>query len=120
MSEDAKATTCVLFDVDAMQAFNDGHGWEAGNKLLEEIMSVLARCFPAANEVIRLSGDEFLVATTETAIELSAKVARDASEEICNSLGVSVAFGIGSGGSIADAKRVATLALFELRARQRH
>jgi GGDEF domain-containing protein len=48
----------VLFDVSAMQAFNDDNGWDAGDKLLAGIMSVLVKCFPAASEVTRSSGDD--------------------------------------------------------------
>jgi diguanylate cyclase (GGDEF)-like protein len=107
----------VLFDVSAMQAFNDDNGWDAGDKLLAGIISVLVKCFPAASEVTRFSGDEFLVVTADGNAEFSAKLARDASNEISDRFGVTITFGIGSGVSVGDAKRSATLALFEHRAR---
>jgi diguanylate cyclase (GGDEF)-like protein len=118
MPENTRATTCVLFDVSAMQAFNDDNGRDAGDKLLAEIMSVLVKCFPAASEVTRFSGDEFLVVAANGNAEFSAKLARDASNEILDRFGVTITFGIGSGVSAGDAKRSATLALFEHRARQ--
>src|SRR4051812_27418635 len=119
MLQNTKATTCVLFDVRAMQSFNDARGWEAGNGLLEAIAAVLTTCFPAPNKVMRLSGDEFLVVSGEMVAERSSKLAQDASLRIKNALGVSVTFGIGSGVLEAEAKRSATVALFECRALQR-
>lgn len=53
MPENTRLITCVLFDVSAMQAFSDANGWDAGDKLLVGIMSVLVKCFPAASEVKR-------------------------------------------------------------------
>ena len=85
MPENMRATTCVLFDVSAMQAFNDANGWDAGDKLLVGIMSVLVKYFPATSEVTRFSGDEFLVVTADGNAEFSAKLARDASNEISDS-----------------------------------
>jgi GGDEF domain-containing protein len=119
MPENTRLITCVLFDVSAMQAFNDANGWDAGDKLLVGIMSVLVKCSPVASEVTCLSGDEFLVTATDGNAELSDKFARKALEEIRNRFGVTVTFGIGSGVSTEDAKRSATLALFEHHARQR-
>jgi GGDEF domain-containing protein len=117
MSESAKTTTCILFDVCGMQAFNEEHGWECGDKLLDGITTLLENRFPAPCDVTRLLGDEFLIVTKDSNAELQDKLARTALDEIQKRFSANITFCIGRGILVSEARRSATIALFERRAR---
>ena len=51
--------TLVLFDLDAFKSFNDTHGHEAGNRLLESVGGVIEASRRSADIAARFGGEEF-------------------------------------------------------------
>lgn len=115
MSEYLRTTTCVLLDVDGMQAFNDEHGRAIGDNLLMNIMALLEDQFPEPCNIIRLQGDEFFVTIEDKEPEFLAKYAQIASKQIQKRFSVCITFGIGSGYSLLEAKNSAIKDLFNRR-----
>lgn len=52
--------SCVLIDIDNFKYFNDNHGHQYGDQILNNFAINLQRIFPKSN-LYRLSGDEFFV-----------------------------------------------------------
>ena len=53
------AVTLVLFDLDSFKSFNDTHGHEAGNRLLEAVGGVFESSRRSADIAARYGGEEF-------------------------------------------------------------
>jgi diguanylate cyclase (GGDEF)-like protein len=53
------ALTLVLFDLDAFKSFNDTHGHEAGNRLLEAVGGTIESSRRSADIAARFGGEEF-------------------------------------------------------------
>ena len=51
--------TLVLFDLDSFKSFNDTHGHEAGNRLLEAVGGVIESSRRSADIAARYGGEEF-------------------------------------------------------------
>ncbi len=51
----------ILTDIDNFKAINDGHGHEAGDKLLINYSEVLTQAVRTTDMVARLGGDEFVI-----------------------------------------------------------
>ena len=74
---DSAFSTAVLFiDVDRFKWVNDAHGHAAGDELLMHISRVLQRSVRRDDLVGRLSGDEFIVITRTTGIEVTCQLAQ--------------------------------------------
>ena len=74
---DSAVSTAVLFiDVDRFKWVNDAHGHAAGDELLMHISRVLQRSVRRDDLVGRLSGDEFIVITRTTGIEVTCQLAQ--------------------------------------------
>jgi diguanylate cyclase (GGDEF)-like protein len=56
----------LMIDVDRFKEINDRHGHRTGDRVLQEIASVLREIVRAADMIVRYGGDEFLVALIET------------------------------------------------------
>ncbi|MCQ2742712.1 MAG: diguanylate cyclase [Bacilli bacterium] len=57
---------CVFLDINGLKKANDEKGHEAGDELIKMLSNTLTEVFPK-NDVYRISGDEFVVLTTDKA-----------------------------------------------------
>lgn len=55
----------VICDVDSFKAYNDAHGHQAGDKVLERVANVISERLRAGDTVYRYGGEEFLVILPE-------------------------------------------------------
>jgi len=53
--------TVLLFDIDDFKSYNDRHGHDTGDKLIQEVAQLLRRCTRETDVVARYGGDEFVV-----------------------------------------------------------
>jgi diguanylate cyclase (GGDEF)-like protein/PAS domain S-box-containing protein len=55
---------CIYIDIDHFKAYNDVHGHNEGDRVLVQMSRFLMRQVRAAEPVVRLGGDEFLIVLT--------------------------------------------------------
>lgn len=67
----------VLFQLDDLIAINDRYGQSVGNNVLTALVTTLRQAFPD-QELIRWSGNEFLIVVLDTAIAVVREQVRDA------------------------------------------
>lgn len=105
-----RAVSVLLIDVDEFKAINDGHGHQAGDRMLREIAARLRTAVREEDTLGRWGGDEFLVvlpdtdseAAIATAERLRAAVA-DSAVTVTISVGVAVAVSGDRDALLADA-----------------
>jgi len=62
LSRERETTLCVaILDLDRFKAFNDTHGHQAGDRLLQEAVSAWTQVLPAEALLARYGGEEFAV-----------------------------------------------------------
>ena len=66
---------CIYVDIDHFKQYNDTNGHAAGDKVLMKMSRFLMRHVRAEEPVIRMGGDEFLVALFQTSPEQTEKIA---------------------------------------------
>jgi diguanylate cyclase (GGDEF)-like protein len=70
----------LMLDLDNFKDVNDGMGHSAGDQLLVEIASRLARCMRRTDTLARLGGDEFAIlledTTPEVALEMGLRITK--------------------------------------------
>lgn len=70
----------LIVDMDGFKSYNDEHGHQAGNQLLQEIGAAFLRVCRESDEIFRYGGDEFalILPGTETpgALEVAARIGR--------------------------------------------
>lgn len=59
----------ALIDVDAFKAINDSHGHDAGDRALQDLVSIVGGSLRAADKIGRWGGDEFLVVLPNSDVE---------------------------------------------------
>ena len=64
--EDAAQWGCIYVDIDHFKQYNDVHGHAAGDSILVKMSRFLMRNVRAEEPVVRMGGDEFLVALFDT------------------------------------------------------
>ncbi|MDR2258110.1 MAG: GGDEF domain-containing protein [Treponema sp.] len=52
----------ALFDINGLKKINDAHGPEAGDQALAEMADILKKCSRQSDFLVRIGGDEFLIA----------------------------------------------------------
>lgn len=76
--EDRPPMAVLLFDIDRFRRFNDDHGRETGDRVLQQVAGVLIQRFRSSDTVARVGGDGFLVvmngATRAAAASAAAEV----------------------------------------------
>jgi diguanylate cyclase (GGDEF)-like protein len=82
----------VMCDADLFKSYNDQHGHQAGDRLLQAVGSVMNGCIRRATDVAaRYGGDEFVVllpaTTADAATRLAEQVTRDL-KETCDQMGI--------------------------------
>lgn len=67
---------CIYADIDHFKQYNDVHGHAAGDSILVKMSRFLMRNVRAEEPVVRMGGDEFLVALLDTDLAETEAVAR--------------------------------------------
>jgi diguanylate cyclase (GGDEF)-like protein len=62
----------VLIDVDGLKTFNDVHGYESGDTLLQVVSHAITSTMRASDIVVRWGGDEFVCALVDATLEIAA------------------------------------------------
>jgi two-component system, cell cycle response regulator len=70
-----KALSIIAVDVDHFKAVNDGHGHDAGDKVLQELSLRLKANTRSVDLCCRVGGEEFILVLPNTQTELSSKIA---------------------------------------------
>lgn len=61
VARSGESVLLLLLDIDHFKSINDGHGHLAGDQVLREIASCLARCLRPMDTVARYGGEEFAI-----------------------------------------------------------
>jgi diguanylate cyclase (GGDEF)-like protein/PAS domain S-box-containing protein len=69
------AWACVYVDIDHFKQYNDTHGHASGDAVLIKMSRFLMRHVRAEEPVVRMGGDEFLIALFDTELEAAEMVA---------------------------------------------
>lgn len=86
----------IMLDIDHFKKYNDTHGHQAGDKLLQEIARIIMECVRDTDLVARYGGEEFLILLPEIDMTRAPEVAerlRMAAEE---KAGVTISLGVSS------------------------
>jgi diguanylate cyclase (GGDEF)-like protein len=70
-----RSLSLIFGDVDHFKRFNDGHGHQAGDRVLCGIAEILQKCVRVSDVVARYGGEEFVVLLPETGKENARVVA---------------------------------------------
>ncbi len=74
-AEGAQGPGVLMLDIDYFKRVNDGHGHPAGDTVLREVASRIARHVRGFDLVARYGGEEFVVVMPETQLAVAAMVA---------------------------------------------
>ncbi|MBK8575251.1 MAG: diguanylate cyclase [Elusimicrobia bacterium] len=89
--------TLLMADLDNFKPFNDEHGHQAGDLLLQEIARLIRGCVRASDMVARYGGDEMallLPKATKAEAEIVARKICQQIEENCQTVGVTISLGL--------------------------
>lgn len=80
-------TAVILLDIDRFKVFNEGFGFEGGDRLLQIVANRLKQSIPTNATVARMSGNEFVVLAAnltrlEDAIALASKLSKQMSAPV--------------------------------------
>jgi diguanylate cyclase (GGDEF)-like protein len=67
---------CIYVDIDHFKQYNDAHGHASGDTVLMKMSRFLMRHVRAEEPVIRMGGDEFLIALFDTGSKDTEMIAR--------------------------------------------
>jgi diguanylate cyclase (GGDEF)-like protein len=87
----------LMADLDNFKPFNDEHGHQAGDLLLQEIARLIRGCVRASDMVARYGGDEIaflLPKAAKAEAESVAEKIRQQIEENCQTVGVTISLGL--------------------------
>lgn len=107
----------LMTDLDNFKPFNDEHGHQAGDLLLQEIARIVRGCVRASDMVSRYGGDEFALLLPKAAkneAEAVAEKIRRQIEENCQSVDVTISIGLAQYSVDASAKEDLIAAADEL------
>lgn len=74
-SEDGRALSLALFDLDHFKQVNDRYGHAAGDEVLRRVAAIAGRCVREGDLVGRLGGEEFAILMPGATIEQAARAA---------------------------------------------
>jgi diguanylate cyclase (GGDEF)-like protein len=110
-----RPVTLAVIDLDYLKAYNDQHGHQAGDELLQWAGERLSECVRAGDAVARLGGDEFAVLLPDTtpaaADPVVTRLSSALAERAPHCLGTASA--PEQGASFDDLYRIADAALYE-------
>ncbi|MGQ0644049.1 MAG: diguanylate cyclase [Elusimicrobiota bacterium] len=87
----------MMTDLDKFKQFNDQHGHQAGDLLLQEVARLVRKCVRKSDLVVRYGGDEFALFLPKAGHADTAPIAekiRQQIEENCGTAGVTISIGI--------------------------
>ena len=133
-AEGAQGPAVLMLDIDFFKRVNDGHGHPAGDAVLREVASRIARHVRAFDLVARYGGEEFVVVMPETQLAVAAMVGErlrnvmasrpiaigDGQGEIEITISAGIAVTREGGDSAASLLQRADKALYEAKARGRN
>jgi diguanylate cyclase (GGDEF)-like protein len=112
--------TIAIMDLDRFKAFNDGHGHQAGDRLLKEASAAWREQLRAGDLLARWGGEEFAVAlpgaTPEQAVPVLERLRRATPSEQTASVGVA---GFVPGATLAELVEQADQALYRAKSNGR-
>jgi diguanylate cyclase (GGDEF)-like protein len=79
-----RATSVLMIDSDNLKAVNDGHGHEAGNRLLRHVAAAIQAELRFTDVAARYGGDEFVVLLPETPSKGAMEVAERIRARVAN------------------------------------
>lgn len=87
----------VMTDLDGFKAYNDAHGHQAGDLLLQEVARLTRQCLRKSDLVSRYGGDEFALllpkASKADALQVAEKLRRHIQDN-CQEVGVTMSLGL--------------------------
>jgi diguanylate cyclase (GGDEF)-like protein len=67
----------ILYDIDHFKAYNDMHGYPAGDACLQQVTQIVRNCIRLDRDLIaRCGGDKFAIVLAETSLEQALQVAQ--------------------------------------------
>lgn len=72
----------IMIDIDHFKRFNDHHGHQAGDQVLQEVGKFLQTRARREDIVCRYGGEEFVIVLSEASLEITCRRARELCEEI--------------------------------------
>jgi diguanylate cyclase len=79
-----KRFALMMVDIDHFKAFNDTHGHDAGDSVLQQVAGILDRSTRGGDYVFRMGGEEFLLVLVDTDAEGSRLFAERLRQAIAN------------------------------------
>lgn len=80
-----QALSLIMIDIDWFKRFNDTYGHETGNRLLREIVHVIADCVRDVDIFARYGGEEFIIILPQTGQAEAYKIGERIREKIAES-----------------------------------
>ncbi|HZB90252.1 MAG TPA: PleD family two-component system response regulator [Stellaceae bacterium] len=132
--EGGEGPSVLMLDIDYFKRVNDGHGHAAGDQVLREVASRIARHVRAFDLVARYGGEEFVVVMPETTLAIAAMVAErlrnvvaakpialgDGQSELAITISVGITIAREGGDNPGAVLQRADKALYEAKARGRN
>lgn len=86
----------IMLDIDHFKKYNDTHGHQAGDKLLQEIARIIMECVRDTDLVARYGGEEFLILLPEIDMTRAPEVAERLRRAVEEKAGVTISLGVSS------------------------
>ncbi|MEP7105776.1 MAG: GGDEF domain-containing protein, partial [Chloroflexota bacterium] len=84
----------AFLDIDALKVVNDSQGHEAGDRLLQTLVSAIHRRIRSYDSITRWGGDEFVVAFPQTDGPSAAHILREVKATFEQETGQTFSFGL--------------------------
>lgn len=86
----------IMLDIDHFKKYNDTHGHQAGDKLLQEIAMIINGCVRDTDLVARYGGEEFLILLPEIDLTRASEVSERLRKAVEEKAGVTISLGASS------------------------
>ena len=89
--------SCIMVDIDHFKSINDNHGHPVGDKVLQQVSSILQECVRVSDIVCRYGGEEFCILLPETNTQGGLQTAERIRHTVASKsiLGIKVTISIG-------------------------